>query len=380
MKKWVPKKISPSKWTLPKNKDWTMEVIFLVLNTVAVGVSGYQTWLGYQKVVAGGKVMSFALAFITVIMFFALNIMIKKRLESGKSVALWLFGYLVPLGMSFSGNFNALISTQIKDEYFIDEMTIYQDSLDRNYEKAVGILDDELKEFIDDSTTMRDDLLYKIIKESTNAGGSVTGVPGWGSLSNQRWQEYVNKVNSLPCEVSIDPQVNADIKYYKKKGSALVSYRIQVENTLYSEHDRIMAIYRKYVEDAVRYRSRLAKVQSNYAEGSSLVDSLRSLSEQDPDECILALRKMRDANNRMLDQLEGLADYNTDKIKGMYLENSKAINYLTPRWTLEQITSFKYRAAVVFGLVLSLVLDLGCLLFIFLAFSSNGNNDIEFYD
>lgn len=101
------------KYTTKKNpksksgsKDIGLMIIFFALNFLAVPFSGYQTFMGYRDV-AGGVPMAAILAGLSSLLFFGLNYIIMNLRKNGQPHLFQVFGYLLPLSLSFFGNFNA---------------------------------------------------------------------------------------------------------------------------------------------------------------------------------------------------------------------------------------------------------------------------------
>ena len=340
-------------------RDWTLEVIFYALNGIALPISAVQTWAGYKKVVVGGEYSALAIALLSAILFFALNYRIKEKRIKGESTGRLLFGYLIPFGISFFGNFNGVYTMQVGDKYFNDELSYYQDTLENTKSLLDDALENELAQFKSDKESALKYLKFinDEVCDSVN--------PGWGRLARKNAIYYTELIDSINQNSSASIALTAKVQEIFSKGKAGSSNWAKVEKNF----DDMMDVYEAAVKNDIQYDKRKAAIDSLYKKGSYQIDSLRELTSLDYEVCIPALKRIRDANNRMLDNIVGIGLYDKDKVETMKLENSEAFDYLKPSWTIMQLRNFRYPYAVILAIVFSLVIDLGCLLYIYIMYS-----------
>ena len=119
-----------------------MKIIYFALNFILVPFSAYQTYVGYEKFL-GSENMSFsipaaAIAAVSALIFFGLNYTIMERRVAGKPHLTHIFGYLLPLAISFFGNFNSIYSAQMKGQLVADELAVYSTTLNTTYNSALS--------------------------------------------------------------------------------------------------------------------------------------------------------------------------------------------------------------------------------------------------
>jgi len=84
------------------NSNW---FIFAAINLVALPISAYQTYIGYQADMP--MFIAIGIAAFTTVMFLGLNLQIAKHRLANQPIKMLVAAYLLPLVFSFLGNFSA---------------------------------------------------------------------------------------------------------------------------------------------------------------------------------------------------------------------------------------------------------------------------------
>src|SRR5690554_6825781 len=116
---------------------YTTEFLFFIaINILLVGVSTYQTYVGYKADVGGNLLISGAIALTSGLLFIAINFSIREHRLKGKRHFKHLLLYIIPLGFSFLGNFNAFYINQTGDDFLRREIRQYQAHLTQTHDEA----------------------------------------------------------------------------------------------------------------------------------------------------------------------------------------------------------------------------------------------------
>lgn len=195
--------------------DLTEYVFFIVLNLLVVPFSAYQTFVGYQKDVAGHWVLALIVAAISGVLFAAMNFGIRSSRLKGEKHHLKILMYIVPLGMSFFGNFNAFYSNQMRDALLRTETGNYRLTLTNTKNIAIS----EIEKSVDIPGFRRDYNLYETALKTEFERPP----QGWGKNCEQRWKDLCNFLSSNGG--SLAPNVvssySGDIKYNRALNFAL---------------------------------------------------------------------------------------------------------------------------------------------------------------
>lgn len=158
-------------------------MFFIVLNVLVIPFSGFQTYVGYSNDVVGHPALAFVVAAISAVLFAAMNFGIRERRLEGKPHHWQTVFYIVPLGLSFFGNFNAFYSQQMQNELYDKEITRYEQVLQATHDKAIAALDS--------STGLSDleiSMETKLGQIRIEFEGKYT-VPSWGPECIKGWHE-----------------------------------------------------------------------------------------------------------------------------------------------------------------------------------------------
>ncbi len=133
-----------------KNKGSLSEfAFFIAINIIVVPISAYQTYIGYKVDVASNIIVAIGIAAFSAILFAAMNFGIRERRLTGKPHGLQVLMYIIPLGISFAGNFNAFYTEQMKKSLYENEVAEYQLIFEKTKNDAINALEDYsgVKEF-----------------------------------------------------------------------------------------------------------------------------------------------------------------------------------------------------------------------------------------
>lgn len=153
-------------------------LIFIALNLFMVPYSFYQTLIGYK--VSFDTLTAIALATISALLFLAMNFGIRNSRILGEKHLLKVVMYLIPLAISWTGNFNAFYSNQMKSFMLRDEVNTYKTILDKTYKVAEKSIQ-ELYPIADFEENY--EKVFKQLSNEYNSG--IKG--GWGDTCHKYW-------------------------------------------------------------------------------------------------------------------------------------------------------------------------------------------------
>ncbi len=251
-----------------------MKIIYFALNFILVPFSAYQTYVGYEKFL-GGENSSFSIAALAIaavsgLIFFGLNYTIMERRVAGKPHLKHIFGYLLPLAISFFGNFNSIYSAQMKGELVADELSIYSTTLNNTYNTAISEMDKSTGLF---------DLKTNLDAELSNLKFQMETPPkGYGKEADKKWKEIIKLFSDYNLEYNGSSTTNMTrihVKTYDNFQNAATSYFNALQKSKIADLDRILdpvkANYKK-VND--RY-DLMVKNDSIKAGGFQMLEDLR---------------------------------------------------------------------------------------------------------
>lgn len=318
--------------------DFTDFAFFIVLNLLVVPFSAYQTFVGYQKDVAGHWVLALVVALISAVLFAAMNFGIRSSRLKGEKHHLKILMYIIPLGMSFFGNFNAFYSNQMRDALLRTETGNYRLTLTNTKNIAIS----EIEKSVDIPRFRRNYNLYETALKTE------FGKPpqGWGKNCEQRWKDLCNFLSSNGG--SLTPNVvssySGDIKYNRALNFALGEYN----GILNAKHSRISPVK--------------SSIESEFNAAIKKLDSLTNLtipvySSKMLDDMVVVENTIRTEAESFLDNksifpYEPLKSSNENEIGTIkHTLNSAFVKKESP-------------TATAFSLFLSLIIDFAALLYI----------------
>jgi hypothetical protein len=161
--------------------NWIEYSFFIALNAVAVPFSAYQTFRGYQNEVVDHWVLAAAIAAISSVLFLAMNFGIRERRLKGKPHLWQVLFFLVPLGFSFFGNFNAFYHSMMKNNLYRGEVKKYENELDNTYNNTIACLNSSTG--VEELETEFNTLLTNF----TSQCNGTYGLSGWGPIAQREW-------------------------------------------------------------------------------------------------------------------------------------------------------------------------------------------------
>lgn len=337
-----------------------MKIIYFALNFILVPFSAYQTYLGYEKFLgsegASFSIAAFAIAAVSALIFFGLNYTIMERRVAGEPHFKHVFGYLLPLAISFFGNFNSIYSAQMKGKLVADELAVYSTTLNNTYNAAVSEMEKSTGLF--DLKTNLDSQLEQLRVQMEDQGA----YNGFGKEAKKKWDE-------------ID-------QLFKDYNTKYTGYKIgeltKVHNTTrYRNFENTATRYYKSI--AVSKQSELDRVlepiKSNY---KIVIDNYDSMVKNDMIKSMgfQMLEDLRKANNEMGNTVSNHLASLTNPINFQYtpLNESDQRQLGTIKHSLESaFVKWENPTASVFSSFFSLIIDLIPLGFLFLVFPYNSN-------
>lgn len=202
-----------------KSKVSTELLFFIAINVIAVPLSGYQTYLGYQEV-ASSWVVAAALATLCGVLFAAMNIEIRRRRIAGEPHLTQVLFYLIPLALAFFGNFNAFYSQMMKNQLYDNAIVDYENALNSAVVEAYSKFD---------SVTGLTAIEATMNAELSNLRAEYLGIngqSGWQGRCEQKWKDIRDFLESKhPNRVKMG-SFNSNISESKKleRADSLAKY------------------------------------------------------------------------------------------------------------------------------------------------------------
>lgn len=203
----------------------TIELLFFIaLNVLVIPYSGYQTFVGYENDVSGHWLGAAVIAAISAVLFAAMNFGIRQRRLEGKTHIWQVLLYVVPLGLSFFGNFNAFYSQQMQNELYDQEISRYEQVLTETHDNAVQILKESTG--LEELRTSKDAELSSLQSQYDGRGGK----GGWGAECERHWVNLKSTLESQDPLGSRITNFNPGLKDKMASARALAnSYFNQLE-------------------------------------------------------------------------------------------------------------------------------------------------------
>lgn len=322
-----------------KKKSNIIELLFFIaLNVLVIPFSAYQTFIGYEKDVAGNPILAMVVAGISAVLFAAMNFGIRSDRLQGKKHLLKVFMYIIPLGLSFFGNFNAFYANQMKDNLLKNEITKYKYTLTqtrdisvRKINESIGLdfLEEQYKQKLNDLNTEYYDAIP----------------PSWGPRAQSKWVELVAFLKKEGGEIKVSAQ-GKNKQYYLSNAQAFSE----------STYKTLVASKEKQVEEPLTY------IENKYTPVINQIDSLSNLSK--PVFKSNMLDKMVEAENQIRTKTESFLN-TKDVFDYPPLKPSSENEIGTIKHTINSAFVKKENpAATAFSLFLSLIIDLSALLYI----------------
>ncbi|HAA17155.1 MAG TPA: hypothetical protein DCE41_37760 [Cytophagales bacterium] len=174
----------------PKGKQQNLgfSIVFFALNFLLVPFSAYATYAGYKEFLE--EPMAILLAAVTGLLFFGLNYFISEKRKKGEPHLREAFGFLLPLMISFFGNFAYFYGGQMEGTLLEEDLTKYRTTLTKTYNDAIGGLTMKQQNQID-SIEAKNDLenLRTMVESELSALESQINDGGCFGLCDQKWED-----------------------------------------------------------------------------------------------------------------------------------------------------------------------------------------------
>ncbi|CAM1364552.1 hypothetical protein [Tenacibaculum xiamenense] len=337
----------------PKKTDDKQElgfkIIFFALNFLLVPFSVLATYKGYKGFL--GEYLAIVLAAATGLLFFGLNLIIMQRRQKGMSHTKQIFGFLLPLLISFFGNFAYFYGNQMEGTLLNKDLTAYETTLSRTYQDAVSELTngtglDELE------AKLKAELeLLKIQIEQKQYGGCGTEcIKKWNEII-QLFRDYNTKYNNS----QVTNLTKVYVKTYSNFELTALNYFKGLKSTKESEIKRKIGQLTPVYEPLKIVADSLLKQENKVQLKSGGVDLIKKIKGANDNIGAKAMGFLKGTNY----SFTPLNEY-----EGVNAKNIKSV--LESAFIKKDNTS-----ATVFSIILSLVIDLATLGFVFLALSYN---------
>lgn len=313
-------------------------LFFIAINVLAVGVSTWQTFVGYKADVAGNIMIALAIALMSGILFLAMNFEIRKRRLNGQKHVLLVVMYLIPLGISFFGNFNAFYANQTGKDFLKNEIIAYKAQLNNTKNEAVQALQNSVD--INSFDKNYHSYLGKLETEYNKPPS------GWGSVAQQRWVELVQFLNDEGGNIkpTVIEGTRGSIRYNRALSFAS------------NERDNIVQAKNNTIKQS------LTAIEDKYKPVNTRIDSLINLST--PVYTSAMLDDLMEAENHIRSQASSFLSQNdffsNPPLKPSIESGIKTIKHTLTKAFIER----EEPSAIAFSLFFSLIIDLAALLYI----------------
>jgi hypothetical protein len=317
----------------------TIEFLFFIaLNILVIPFSAYQTYIGYEKDVAGNAILAMVVAAISGVLFAAMNFGIRDSRLKGEKHHLKVLMYMVPIGLSFFGNFNAFYSNQMKDNLLRTEVNNYKYVLTQTRDIALQ----KIEEIININNFGKD---YNQKFNDLNTEYYDATPPSWGPKAQGKWEILVQFLQSQGGVIKVTDQGNSK-DYYFKNATVFANNAFE---TL--KEDKL-----KVKEEPVNY------INIKYNPVIKEIDSLKN--QLKPVLTSSMLDKMVETENQIRSKAESFL--NTENIFDYPALKPSTENEIgTIKHTINSaFVKRENMSATIFSLFLSIIIDLAALLYI----------------
>lgn len=350
------------------------DIIFWALNCIAVPLSAYQTYYGYIEML-DGEIGAIAVAALSGILFFALNMLIRDRRLKGKGTLVLLLGYIVPLSLSFFGFFNTTYCSLVKKKYFFDELEHYQEVINDNHTFALNVLESEMLP-CENAIKDIEDRMEAVIVEFSGKNA----VKGCGTLCNRDLDTLLMKIDQIPYNLGLGAYAKGKVIKLRKEGASIKNYEIdEYEKLLRQEVGKITSKYELRERRRLNYDRRKDKIDSFFFQADMPgIDSLQVESQMNASHAIFFLNNLKTMNNNIINEIVGLGGYSESDLEAKKIVDVDAISFKNPGWTVNHVISMQFPGWVIASFIFALVIDLAALLFIYLAYDKKKPSFLEF--
>ncbi|RYH72174.1 hypothetical protein EVU94_13995 [Flavobacteriaceae bacterium 144Ye] len=337
--------------TKSKSNYNTVEFLFfLALNILVIPFSAYQTYIGYEKDVAGNAILAIVIALISAVLFAAMNFGIRQDRLQGKKHLLKVIMYVIPFGLSFFGNFNAFYSNQMKENLLREEVSDYKYALTQTRDLAIQKINGSIG-----LTKFEREYTQKLQALETEYKEAVP--PSWGPKSQQKWQELVYFLAKEGGEIKVSDQGKNKKVYFRNA-------TIFAKNT----YDKLVKSKKGSVQQSIEY------IDNKYNPLLKQIDSLTNLSK--PVYKSSMLDNMVEVENQIRAKAESVLEDNKVFVNPA-LQPSKQNDIGTIKHTINSaFVKFENPSATIFSFFLSIIIDVAALIYIliFIPFNKASKN------
>jgi hypothetical protein len=333
-----------------KQEFKTELILFIALNVLIVPFSVYQTYSGYYKSF-DSPIMALVIAAISGLLFIAMNFGIRNSRLLGEKHILKVVMYLIPLTISFPGNFNAFYSNQMKNSLLSFEVT--------NYKRIMV----ETKDAAENAIATSENILGFKQDYNTHIGNledEFTKLPsGWGKNCNTYWRTLCTFLNENGGSINPQPTIELENEKIKFDRANTFAER-QYNNILSSKRSKIGPT--------------LNKISKTFSEIDFYIDSMLNLST--PIYSANMLNKIVESENLIRSKADGFLGEN-NIFNHPPLTISKENEIGTLKHSLNSgFVEWKDSSATIFSSFLSLIIDFSALLYIlvFIPFNRTKKN------
>lgn len=333
-----------------ENNKFSSELfLFIAINVLLVGVSTWQTFIGYEKDVAGSAMVAAVIALASGFLFLGLNFGIRDRRLKGESHWLMVIMFIIPLGISFFGNFNAFYSNQTKKVFLKQTMGEYKGHVEGTNQEATSALNNSINliSLERNFNSYKNQLKIEYSKPPS----------GWGSQANEKWTDLVKFLNDEGS--SIGTNVLGKANKHQKYSRAIITADDAYQNLVDTRKSKVQ-------ED-------LDKVSKQYSSVIKRMDSITGKSYENEDAVIKLLTDMSEAEN----SIRGIAVSHLNSSEGdifsrEQLEIPSIGEVGTIKHTLQKaFVEGEEPTAIVFGIFFSLIIDLAALIYVLVFYKYN---------
>ncbi|WP_075343823.1 hypothetical protein [Tenacibaculum agarivorans] len=363
-------KTKPKKEIKKEDQNMGFKIIFFALNFLLVPFSAYTTFKGYSQFL--GIPLAIVLALATGLMFFGLNYAIMTLREEGKPHFKQSVGFLLPLMISFFGNFPHFYGNQMQGSLLNEEVTHYKTTLTNTYNTAINKLE---RKRLDERQGIESKNELDILKTNLDADLKELKAQiqdgGCKGMCRQKWEEIrslfmeYNKVhngtNNAPPHIS---------QIFTK------SYN-QFENLAMSNFKALLNKQKNEIENIDGQIDLDIKLlnDTDYSNLVKLSDTL--LMAQNEERLKIEggnlLKRIKATNDDLGQKASKLPGYEFTILPAPEEVNTKNIKGVLESAFIKNDNS----SATIFSIILSLIIDLAVLGFVFLILSFKKVNQEE---
>lgn len=357
--------------TKPKKQELGFRIIFFALNGLLVPFSAIATYKGYRGFLEDYQAIILALT--TGVLFFGLNYLIMERRSKGENHVIQALGFLVPLLISFFGNFTHFYGDQMEATILDRDLVKHKTTLTQTYADAKnGLTQIKLKKI--DSVKSKNELaeFSTILKSELALLKNESEDVKCGKLCLQKWKDIQSLFKTYYENHNL---ANPPLKNLPRPSDRnFTRFRKDAEGAL-NALERGQAQEIKQVETLINTKVK----ELDATDYAKLVKEAESLTEKDNEEQLKSkgvnlIKNIIATNNNLGQKASSIEGFKFQKLApydgGV---NSKSIKSVLN----SAFVKGDNNSATIFSFIISLVIDLATLGFVFLAISFNQKQHIK---